>query len=67
MKLQFDAILDFQCEACETQVWIEFARRCDYLNESTCEDLDNAYDQIHRTICENDTGAGHMVDTVRCG
>ena len=46
MKLQFDAILDFQREACETQVWIEFARRCDYLNESTCEELDNAYDQI---------------------
>ena len=37
---------DAESEACETQVWIEFARRCDYLNKSSCEDLDNAYDRI---------------------
>ena len=37
---------DAESEACETQVWVEFARRCDYLDESTCEDLDNTYDQI---------------------
>lgn len=37
---------DAESEACETQVWIEFARRCDYLDKSTCEDMDNVYDQI---------------------
>jgi len=37
---------DAESEACKTQVWIEFARCCDYLNEDTCEDLDSAYDQI---------------------
>ncbi|MBW2228636.1 MAG: four helix bundle protein [Deltaproteobacteria bacterium] len=46
MKIQFDANLDFPREACETKVWIEFARRYDYFDESTCEDLDNAYDRI---------------------
>jgi len=37
---------DAESEACETQVWIEFARYCDYLDKSTCEDMDNVYDQI---------------------
>jgi four helix bundle protein len=37
---------DAESEACETQVWIEFGRRCGYLNEETSRDLDSAYDQI---------------------
>ena len=37
---------DAESEACETQVWIEFARRCAYLNNETTHDLDSAYDQI---------------------
>lgn len=37
---------DAEGEACETQVWIEFARRCGYLSEAASEDLDAAYDQI---------------------
>lgn len=34
---------DAESEACETQVWIEFARCCDYLDESTYEDLDKTH------------------------
>ena len=37
---------DAEGEACETQVWIEFARRCGYLADDVCDDLDSAYDQI---------------------
>lgn len=37
---------DSEGEACETQVWIEFARQCDYLDDDVCTDLDAAYDQI---------------------
>jgi four helix bundle protein len=35
---------DAESEACETQVWIEFARRCAYLNDETSHDLDSTYD-----------------------
>ena len=37
---------DSEGEACETQVWVEFARQCKYLDEDACKDLDSAYDQI---------------------
>lgn len=37
---------DAEGEACETQVWIEFARRCKYLEDDVCDELDSAYDQI---------------------
>ena len=37
---------DSEGEACETQVWIEFARQCKYLDDDACQDLDAAYDQI---------------------
>jgi four helix bundle protein len=37
---------DAEGEACETQVWIEFARRCGYLEDDICDELDSAYDQI---------------------
>jgi len=33
-------------EACETQVWLEFAVRCNYMNQETSKSLDNAYDQV---------------------
>ena len=41
---------DAESEACETQVWIEFARRCGYLSEEVCKDLDTTYDQIMAQI-----------------
>lgn len=28
------------------QVWIEFARRCGYLEDALCDELDAAYDHI---------------------
>jgi four helix bundle protein len=37
---------DSEGRACETQVWIEFARQCKYLDDATCEQLDAAYEQI---------------------
>lgn len=37
---------DAEGEACETQVWIEFARRCGYLASDVAADLDTRYDQI---------------------
>jgi four helix bundle protein len=37
---------DSEGEACETQVWLEFARQCQYLDDDLCNELDSAYDQI---------------------
>lgn len=37
---------DSEGEACETQVWVEFARQCSYLDDDDCNDLEHAYDQI---------------------
>ena len=37
---------DSEGQACETQVWIEFARQCKYLDDDTCEQLNSAYEQI---------------------
>lgn len=33
-------------EAAETQVWLEFAESCNYINTKQREDLFNAYEQI---------------------
>lgn len=37
---------DAESEACETQVWIEFALRCGYLEQATANELDQCYDKI---------------------
>lgn len=37
---------DAESEACETQVWIELARRCKYLEDGICNELDAIYEQI---------------------
>ena len=37
---------DAESEACETQVWIEFVRRCEYLEDEIFNELDEDYDQI---------------------
>ena len=37
---------DAESEACETQVWIEFSRRCGYLEDTICDEMDIEYDQI---------------------
>jgi four helix bundle protein len=41
---------DAETEAAETQVWIEFAVRCGYLDRATAADLYARYDQIISTI-----------------
>ncbi|MCK4388752.1 MAG: four helix bundle protein [Desulfobacterales bacterium] len=41
---------DAESEACETQVWVEFARRCQYLEDAACNELDAAYEQIMAQI-----------------
>jgi four helix bundle protein len=46
-KAMFIAKLsDAESEACETQVWIEFARRCGYLEDALSDEMDAAYDHI---------------------
>ena len=37
---------DSESEACETQVWLEFAVRCNYLPSDTANELDKLYDQV---------------------
>jgi len=37
---------DAESEACETQVWLEFAHRCQYLGGPIQDDLAKAYEQI---------------------
>ncbi len=41
---------DSESEAAETQVWIEFAVKCDYLNRDRAETLYRAYEEILRTL-----------------
>ena len=37
---------DAESEACETQVWIEFAFKCNYIDKIVGETLSTKYDQI---------------------
>jgi len=37
---------DAESEACETQVWIEFAGKCNYVDTNMQEKIDDEYDQI---------------------
>lgn len=37
---------DAEAEAAETQVWLEFAAKCSYLDRSVAQALDRAYDHI---------------------
>jgi four helix bundle protein len=41
---------DAESEACETQVWIEFAQRCGYIDPKMADRLDKIYDQIMAQI-----------------
>jgi four helix bundle protein len=41
---------DAECEAAETQVWLEFAVKCGYLDRETASDLYKIYDTILNTI-----------------
>ncbi|MCX7000343.1 MAG: four helix bundle protein [Candidatus Sumerlaeota bacterium] len=37
---------DAESEACETQIWLEFAQKCNYLNNDDMGKLDNLYNHI---------------------
>lgn len=37
---------DSETEACETQVWIEFAHLCEYIDEQTRDRMDAKYNHI---------------------
>ncbi len=37
---------DTESLACASQVWVELARKCGYLKDEVCNELDSAYDQI---------------------
>jgi four helix bundle protein len=37
---------DSETEAEETRVWLEFALRCNYINENTFSELDTKYDLV---------------------
>jgi len=39
-------LTDAMQEASETQCWLEFALACQYMNQSTFEELDSEYEQI---------------------
>jgi four helix bundle protein len=41
---------DAECEAAETQVWLEFAVKCGYLDRETASELYKIYDTILNTI-----------------
>ena len=41
---------DAESEACETQVWLEFARNCGYLDEEASEGLHQEYEIIMRQL-----------------
>jgi len=43
-------LCDAESEAAETQVWIEFAVKCSYLDRDRAETLYRAYDDILRTL-----------------
>ena len=46
-QAEFNARLnDSESLACASQVWIEFARKCGYVDDEVCNDLDSAYDKI---------------------
>lgn len=41
---------DAESEACETQVWLDFARSCCYIDAYTAAKLEESYDQIMAQI-----------------
>lgn len=52
-------LTDCTQEAAETQTWLEFACKCDYINEKIFFELDNQYEQIFAML----TGMERKVET----
>ena len=49
-KYFISKLSDSECEAAETQVWLEFAVKCGYLNRNCAATLYQHYDNIIRTL-----------------
>ena len=47
-KLFVSKIVDCESEAAETQVWIDFAKECHYIDQSTSQKHTEQYDEILR-------------------
>ena len=43
-------LTDAEQEAAETQTWLEFARRCHYIDDQTFESLDKSYEEIYAML-----------------
>jgi four helix bundle protein len=52
---------DVECEAAETQTWVEFAARCAYLNRDDAPTLYRTYDEIERMVVSMIHNAGDWV------
>ncbi|MCX6353676.1 MAG: four helix bundle protein [Candidatus Aureabacteria bacterium] len=52
---------DAETEAAETQVWLEFSRRCNYISESDIKRLDEEYDHIIAQIVKMISDADNWV------
>jgi four helix bundle protein len=49
-KAFVNKLSDAEAEAAETQVWIEFARRCGYIEPALAQELDADYEHIQGKI-----------------
>jgi len=45
-QMTFDGASDAETEAAETHVWLDFALKCEYIEEQTHADLYQRYDYI---------------------
>ncbi len=54
-------ISDSESEAAETQVWLEFAYRCDYIKEQTFTELDGRYEHVLSQLVRMISDAGSWV------
>jgi four helix bundle protein len=52
---------DCEAEACETQVWLEFSLRCNYLPKETFKRLDKEYDRILGQLVRMIDGAENWI------
>ena len=58
-------LADSEAEAAETQVWLEFATSCGYLDEPTARELSDLYDAIIGTLVGMATHPGTWILTKR--
>jgi four helix bundle protein len=54
-------VSDSESEAAETQVWLEFSYRCDYITERTFKELDGRYERVSSRLVRMITDASNWV------